>query len=1087
MTLGAAWSASSSPALSPRQEQVVRRLERQVGPGPAVFFREACGLLAERPLRPSVTHLVGHLLREVESAVRSVLEPTGAGAGARGNKHRAKIEAVLDHLAIPLDDPVAESWLGLAGTDNPDALARWAHRSALDAPRQPDQAFLDVVNRIEIVLDAILERFEAYYFEVFERLDMRLEVGTPTTDHAKSLRNNFPGSYAVSSYFFSRATAAWIIPLKVEGFFEAPPGPRVDEERGTVQFPSWPESEFLVRVAPQSPTEVVDAAVAIPVTQNARVNYNLIKIALACPPVSAARLVPKIVEAIGSRFGVLIPQEAGALAVALCQGGQVNEAMALARALLDRVPTGYRLISGVDAYEYGLILREHIPSLVPVAGVQVLAMLDRALAKVIRSDSERHGDTRNHDTSFIWRPNIESSGGRAETDIRHSLVNAVRDAATSLADAEPDKIAAVVTELESHDATIFQRIALWLLARHAVHEPELTTARLVNPALVADRRIEREYLLLTHAGVASLDTKNVRRLLRIIDAGPQREVAGLAGGDGATKATTPDPESRGRTARWQRDRLAALRPVLPPEWDARYQALVTEYGDAPDPTEALPEPFTVQSFEENPVSIPELSAMPTAVLVNFIQTWQPPTNRWGTPSGASLRGALSSAVQGDAERRSADLGVFIGVPAIYIGAVINGLYQARTNDAVLDWNGVVRLGEWINQQAQEELASRDIDRASREWREPRLDMLRLLMKGLNQETNPIPAELDERVWGIIADSCDDPDPDTDREVKMTGESYGGVTGIALNAARPQAVRAVISYGLRLRRRWPDPDISGVLALLDEHLDPTRDQSRSVRSIYGELFPALVWMAPDWAAAHVEPIFPTDINQRELLDTAWDAYLRGGRITDTAWNLLIDRYSTMVDHINTVYDGRIEESQAAWLGSHLINRLWHGYVDLDNHGGLLRRYYARVTPEIATHLMWSIGTSLKPTPPLDPQVIARLRPFWEFRVSAVRGGADPRELAGFGYWFASGQFEPKWSFAQLLTTLSLAGKMEVETAVLAKMAELATGYLQACLTILERWTSQDLDTWRLTPCLDSIRAIVRLGVAGTRLRSKRPGE
>ncbi|MFB9830935.1 hypothetical protein [Actinoallomurus acaciae] len=1054
---------------------MARRLGQQVGLGPAAFFRDACGLLAERPLRLSVTHLVSHLLREVESAVRSVLEPPKAGAGAK-DRHRAKIEAVLRELEIPLDDPVAEFWLGLAREDNSDGLARRAHRSALDVPRPPGPAFFALVAGFELVLDAILERFETRYFEVYERLDKLLAIPTPTRESAKSIRNNFPGSYAVSNYFFSRATTAWIKPLKAEGFFQAPPPPQLDEDAGTLQLPSWPESRFLVRVAPQAPTDVVDVAIEIPATENARVNYDLIKIALACPPESATKLVPKIVSAISSRYGVLIPHEAGALIVSMCRGEHVEEAVALTQALLDRVPTDYGPSSSVDAYEYGTILREHIPSIVEMAGVQVLAMLCRVLAEVIRSDSERAAVS-GRDTSLIWRPNIESSGSlRAETDVRQSLVDAVRDAATSLTDAHPEKIIEIIRELESHDWTLFQRISLWLLAQHTEQNLELTTTRLIDPALISNRYIEREYLLLARVAAHGLDTGDVRRLLRSIDAGPHAADVAKADGKSPRRAAGLDPESREWIARWQRNRLAALQSVLPPEWNARYQALVAEYGDAPNPTEALPEPFAVWG-EESPISPSELAAMPTATLVEFLRTWQAPPNRWGAPSQASLRGALSSAVQGDAERRSADLDLFIGLPAVYIGEVISGLYQARTNDAVLDWNAVIKLCEWINQQAKEELAALDCGPAFRQWRQPRLDMLRLLMGGLNPGPSPISANLDTRVWAVIVDSCADADPDTDREAGATAEGYGGFMGLALGLVRPQAIRAVISYGLSLRRRSPDTDISAVLALLDQHLDPAIDPSKSVRSIYGELFPPLAWLDPEWAAARVESIFPLDVEENEFLDAAWGAYLGGGRITDVAWNLLTNRYSMAIDRLEAIDDYHVEESLVAQIGGHLINRLWNGYLSPDSHDGLLQRYYAKLTPKVATHLMWRIGVSLDPTALPDPMVIVRLRAFWEFRVGAVKQGADARELAEFGHWFASGLFEPKWSFAQLLTTLSLAGEVQGEAAVLAKAAGLAAEHLQASLTVLERWVSLERHTWWLTVSLDSIRAILQLGVAG----------
>jgi len=98
-------------ALSPRQESIARRL-RQLGEGPAAFFTDACELLAEQPPRRAVTHLVAHLLREVESAVRSVLDP----ARQPGTGHRASVIAVLDELGISHDEPVAEFWLGLTGS-----------------------------------------------------------------------------------------------------------------------------------------------------------------------------------------------------------------------------------------------------------------------------------------------------------------------------------------------------------------------------------------------------------------------------------------------------------------------------------------------------------------------------------------------------------------------------------------------------------------------------------------------------------------------------------------------------------------------------------------------------------------------------------------------------------------------------------------------------------------------------------------------------------------------------------------------------------------------------------------------------------
>lgn len=1059
-------------SLSPRQERVARRLREQVGVGAADFFRDACELMTEQPPRRSVAHLVAHLLREVESALRSVLEPVDAAAGAKTDKHRARIRSVLNTLGISRDDVVAEFWLALAGEDNERSLATRAHRAALDAPRPLDDEFLDFVDRVEQVLDAVLERFETNYVEVFERLDALLSVEAPAAAHAKDLRNKFPGSQAVLHYFFSHASAAWVRPLTEAGFFTSPPPAELDEEAGTVQLPPWPASQYLARVAGQAPADVVEAALSTADTDNSRVNHDLVEIALAVPPDEAGRLVPKVIAALGGRFGVLIPQQVGALLVHLCRGGRVDDAMALASALLRRLPFAEGPAVSVDTYAYSVILREHIPTLVTAAGIPAFRLLTGLLADVTRTDAERRNGPPGQDWSPLWRPNIEGYEQRAESDLRHGLVNAVRDAAAGIVTADPQSLAAVVIELESHRWLIFRRLALHLLSQHAERSCDLVAARLTDATAVTDRGLEREFLLLARAGRTCLGAGPLRRFLTLVDAGP-----GPGPGTASSTAAapdTPEPVVRERVARWQRDRLAAVHAVLPPEWDARYQELVTEYGQPPDPTQPVPEPFAVWSYE-SPVTAGELAAMPTEALVEFLKTWQPTASDWRGLSPGSLRGALSTAVQEDAQRRSADAVSFIGLPAVYTGAVLNGLWQAAANGAALDWTGVVDLSVWINQQAADELGTA-ADPASRQWREPRMDMLRLLMIGLRVEPSPISAELDGQVWAIIEASCVDPDPTTEREANLTNDDVAPFASLALNSVRPQAVHAAVSYGLWLRRRSPEADLNPVLSLLQQHLDVQTDHSAAVRSILGEQFPFLAWIDRQWAAHHHRHVFPTEQGREALLDAAWDGYLAGGRVTDDMWTLLADVYAIMVERVDPTKEGHAEGFRTTQLGHHLINRLWKGRIDLDSADQLLRRFYAKVPPTVATQLMWSVGRSLETTESPDPALIARLTRLWEFRVAAVKIGADGRELAEFGHWFASGHFDPAWSLQQLLTTLTLAGDLEAEAAVLSKTADLAADRLQSCLAVLQRWISLPPSPWRLTQTIDSIRRILAIGLA-----------
>ena len=50
-----------------QQEQIYRRLNSLVGRGFAAFYQDACRLMEMEPPLESTTHLVGHLLREIET------------------------------------------------------------------------------------------------------------------------------------------------------------------------------------------------------------------------------------------------------------------------------------------------------------------------------------------------------------------------------------------------------------------------------------------------------------------------------------------------------------------------------------------------------------------------------------------------------------------------------------------------------------------------------------------------------------------------------------------------------------------------------------------------------------------------------------------------------------------------------------------------------------------------------------------------------------------------------------------------------------------------------------------------------------
>jgi hypothetical protein len=1052
---------AAASVLSARQVRVCRRLKDLVSDGAAAFFGDACRLMADDRRWPTATHQVAHALREVESALRDVLEPDGVQG------HREQILSVLQALEVPEDDPDAEFWLGLCGRDNMRGLVARAHRNGLRAPRPLDAEFRAFFGGMESMLDRLLERFEDRYIDVFGRLDELLKVATPKLKHSQALQKRFPANQVTLQYFFSRASAAWLRPLNEVGFFALPPSPQVNEDQ-SVSFPTWPASEYLVRVAEDDPQATLAAARSIPKSDNSLVTWNLVEIALALPPESGVQLAPQIASSIPGRYGVVAADDVGALFARLAQAGFVDAAMTVARAILNDLPTRSGPAARLRDHDYVTVLEESVPSLVAAAGRPAFTLLVDLLDKAIAADATPRGRKDGYDGSLIWRPAIERNDTYSRADPRNTLVDAIRAAASDLIDAGTMSVSEVVEDLASHRWLIFRRLTLDLLAGCGAGAHDVVGRYLTNPEIAQDEHVEREYLLLACSAQTWLERRDRNRLLALIDRGP--DPSSWIAQHGRHRGEEPSTDLvHAWVDKWRRDRFAAVERLLPPHLQARYELLVLHHGQAPDPT-IPPQPAYAVWSEESPVSADDLAAMLTQALAEFLRTWQPPTD-WRQRDRSSLRGVLNQAVRQDAQRRSADARWFIGLDPVYLTPVLEGLGQAAMDKAQLDWPALVPLWLWVNKQAETELAQGTISRGQRAWRHPRLAVLRLLITGLNDHWDQL-ANQDAALWSIIRSASRDPDPTQDDEA--ADDDANAFELLMLDAVRPIAIRAAITYGFQARQHAPNADIGPVLALLDEHVDSTADPARAVHATYGSLFQFLVATDPRWAEQHLPAVFPPEPDQQAYWEAAWNAHLQRLNVTDRAWQLLRPQYARAVDALDPDMKADRTLTRAKYLGHHLAGRYWHGKLALDEPDRLLKRFYEAAPAEVTGQIIATAGQSLPIGALASPELLQRLTALWDYRVQAVKEGADPHELQDFDQWFISGAFDDTWALQQLLIVLRRLPDMDLGPEVLARIATLASTHTLRCLAILEQWLNNEPDRWALRHRRHHLRTIVEAG-------------
>jgi hypothetical protein len=1091
----------------PRQDRICRKLLHLVGPGPAAFYRDACRLMATNPLFETTTHLVSHLLREIESALRDVLESVAKRTEhltKKSGSHKTEILAILTALEIPEADPIAQAWLRLPGGENSYALHERAHRNALAPARIVDEDFHKFWNEMNAILDVVLEKFEVHYLVIFGFLDALLAKSTPGVDDVKQLRNHIPQNQVSLGYFFDKLPSlAWLEPLKAEGFFKHAPEPNRDDEKGTIGFPFWPESRYLARMAACASEAVIEVILQVPDTDNIRVYEDFVDAALRMPAALAAKLVSKAKKWIELPYQLLLPEKLGALVEYLAKGAQREASLDLARSLLEvlpdprstnktdkekpsRLPPEPR--ARFDAWDYQEILEKHMPELVAAAGEKALTLLCDLLDSAIRFSRRSEEDTGPEDYSFIWRPAIEDHEQNHPYGLRDFLVSAVRDAAEQIAKNNPSQVPALVEKLEQRRWHLFQRIALHLLRVFPDAAPTLVTERLLDQGLLDAVWCQNEYRHLLKERFDLLSPEERERWLGLIEEGPPANEEVPEAGE----PLSPEDVEQEDLA-WRRKRLAPVIDRLPSSWRSRHEEWVK---DLTSPTDFSPVSTSFGSYgPTSPKSTTDLSLMSVKEIVTFLKTWQP-SDGFSSPDREGLGRELTVLVTADPERFAVDAGQFQGLDPTYVRALPSGLRDAIKQQRSFSWRPVLELCCWVMTQPREIPGRKsEYSHLNPGWVWTRGAIADLLNAGFEIGPAAISFDLRALAWEVLKPITGDPQPTLEDEARHGGANMDPAS-LSLNTTRGKAMHAVIRYALWVRNHIEKAsdgkeriergfdEMPEVREVLEAHLDPERDPALAVRAVYGQWFPWLVLLDQEWATTHVSNIFPLDESLKDLREAAWETYIVFYEAYDNVFAVLRDEYGRAIERISTnSTKRRLPANSDECLAEHLMMLYWRGNLALDEPDGLLTRFYAKASDALCGHAFGREGRRLYDTKETIPSgILDRLKMLWAQRLTVARADPSPTshaaELAAFAWWFASAKFDNAWALNQLTEVLKLVGKVDVDHKVVERLAALAADMPRQAVQCLRLMVEGDTEGWRVHAWREHTRTILAAAIQNT---------
>jgi hypothetical protein len=352
-----------------RRQAEIHQLMAVFGPTPAAFYADACRLLAGDFLLVSTTHLVGHLLRELESALRQVLRPMipaeraaslFARRGEEGH-HTREIDAIATALGFPPGDEVRSLWNALG-------LHRVGHRGSQLGPRPVGDDFRAWWDGAQILLLRLGRRFEASFTASLPLIDELARKQHPTRRDGKKLQS-VPHSVVALEVFFERAGPGWFPLLRRKGYLRNPPPLEVANDQ-TIAYVRWPAGQYLARMAiePRVQGDVTEVALALE-TDNPQAHECVAEAALALPTAAAARLAPRIASFLASPYQWALPSKARDLIARLAQAGQADAALVLLRSLMEAE-------TGRGGWRSAGLAPDLIPAVFPQLGLDGLALLE---------------------------------------------------------------------------------------------------------------------------------------------------------------------------------------------------------------------------------------------------------------------------------------------------------------------------------------------------------------------------------------------------------------------------------------------------------------------------------------------------------------------------------------------------------------------------------------------------------------------------------------------------------------------------------------------------------------------------------------
>lgn len=835
------------------------------------------------------------------------------------------------------------------------------------------------------------------------------------------------------AFFEGLKNPLWVEPLAKAGLFAAPPEPETTPD-GLIRDIYWPEMQYLTRVAPEVPHEVVDVLLPLEGSTNAWLRRGVITIAGVIPAQEAVRLEPLLRAWATSGLGWRTdPGDLIRLAVRLMEGGQKKLGRWFANVIFRPELTRERDQTSTVLEEYWY--EQGLPGLV--------AALDDDGLSVVWPWLELHERQIGHlsdkfDMTYISRASIRD---RAESydGVEQALIDAVRNLAIRAMAVDPVR---TVTVLSKPVMVLGRKIALFALSEAIRRQNEdrkksaamlVAAERLLFSEESLDDGCRIEYAELARA-VALVAPHFLDRLPEIFGDGPPRLDEDrlrqwLAGDDEAEDPV--DVRVAEHKARWLHRWLSSIgAEALPDPSRHELEALDERFGVMAEPLKPL-SGISTWSGPNSPISIEEMSVMTPTELVAHLESWRSPAGRAGpAPSHEGQGRELTTLLTSNPLAIVGVENLIDRLRPTYLRAILQGWEAALKAGLTSDWDAAAALIGDVLRHSYDSAFSHegdafDDDVDFRGAKRAAIGMLEELVK--EGSAVSVPEGEMTRFADLLIASGDDERAWSDYNSETLESGMDPLT-LSLNWQWPMRVRGLARLMTRDREAtWYER----ARAALERELG--RDDLRGAsRAVLGEVLGRLINVDQDWVTRNIPRWFGTAAGTTTEQQIALSTGIALHRYYRLLYDLLSGPMLAALAADKPIAVGWTDRQSGPIqrIGEWAIEAIIRGDKDLDDP--VARAFFETVSAkergEAIAHIAWVFMHAER----VDDDIRDRFAALWDERVDHVRGHPEDREeLSGFFWFVKSMKFKIEWWLPRLKEAAGLNADLRTERSMIGK--------------------------------------------------------